>query len=222
MKNVIKVFIDTNIIKFSATKQMRIIPVNKPTRNWYEKITGYQLNTLGYVNPNDRLSNGSEIKIEAELLSTVAELAKSNRIELFEDREMMIESMGLPNTDSSSGRFYNAPIKIAAPPLKYGRVIIGPSYMGTAEELALNFLKGVTAERFKNLQKVTGAYQGNGNFNINQLRDAFLLWSAEHNNADYFLTLDFKLIKMVKRDRKYNIDVVPIRPSELLNIVSSK
>jgi hypothetical protein len=112
---VIKVFIDTNIVKFSATKQLRLIPVNKPTRNWYGKKTGYQFSTVGYVNPNERLQDGSKIKKEAALLPDVADLAKSNRIELLESMEMVVESMGLPNIGSSSGRFYNAPIKKPIP-----------------------------------------------------------------------------------------------------------
>jgi hypothetical protein len=99
-------------------------------------------------------------------------------------------------------------------------VIIGPSYLGSADELALSFLKDIADERFKNFQKVTGAYQGKGRYNLNQLRDAFLLWCAEHNGADYLLTLDFKLINMVKRDKKHNITFAPVLPSELLDIIS--
>ncbi len=215
----IRVFIDTNTIKFSATKQLRIIPINKAIRNWYGKITSRIVSTIGYINPNEKLKNGSELKQEAKLLIDVAELAKNSHIELYEDVEMIVESMGLPNIGSSTGRLYKAPISRAEAPIKYGRMIMGPSYMGSPKEMTLNFLKNINERRFKDLQKITGAYQGGDKYNINQLRDAFLIWSAEHNECDYFLTLDFKLIKMVKRDNKYEVKVNLVRPSELLQAI---
>jgi hypothetical protein len=218
----IKVFIDTNVIKFSATKHLEIIPVNKPTRNWYGKITGYQVATVGYVNPNDNLRYGSEIRKEADLLPRIATLAKNECIELYEDIEMMAESMGLPRMGSASGRLYGAPIKRANPALIYSRTIIGPSYMGSPDELALNFFKQISDRRFKDIQKVTGAYQGPNKYNLNQLIDAFLIWSAEHNKCNYFLTLDFKLIKMIENDKKKIVCIKLVRPSELLNILGIK
>ena len=144
-----RVFIDTNVIKFSATKQLRFIRVNKPTRNWCGKITGFQVATIGYVNPNDKLADESEIKKEAKLLNDVAVLAENGKIELFEDTEMIVERMGLPNIGSASGRFYGAPIKRSNPPIIYSRTIIGSSYIGLPDELALNFFKSVTRARFK-------------------------------------------------------------------------
>jgi hypothetical protein len=217
-----RVFIDTNVIKFSATKQLAIIPVNKPTRNWYGKITGYQVATVGYVNPNDNLRDESEIRKEADLLHHIATLAKREHIELYEDTEMMIESMGLPKIGSASRRFYDAPIKRAKPPLIYSRTFIGPSYIGSPDELALDFFKGITDKRFKEIQKVTGAYQGKDYYNLNQLIDAFLIWSAEHNQCNYFLTLDFTLIKMIKNDTKQRVSIKLVRPSELLQILEIK
>jgi len=211
-----RVFIDTNVIKFSATKQLEIIPANKPTRNWYGKITGHQVATVGYVNPNDKLPDESKIKIEAGLLSDIAILAKNGHIELFEDLEMMVESIGLPRIGSESGRFHGAPIKRANSPFIYGRTIMGPNHMESPNELALKFFKEITHKRFKELQNVTGAYQGKDTYNLNQLIDAFLIWSAEHNQCDYFLTLDFKLIKMVKNDSKKRVNINLVRPSELL------
>ncbi len=217
-----RVFIDTNVIKFSATKQLECIPVNKPTRNWYGKKTGYQVATVGYVNPNNNLRDGSEVKREAQLLPHIADLAKNGRIELYEDTEMQVESMGLPRISSVSGRFHGAPIKLATPPLIYSRIIIGPSYFGSPYELSLDFFKGISDKRFKEIQKVTGAYQGKDHYNLNQLIDAFLIWSAEHNQCDYFLTLDFTLIKIVNHDKKERVCIKLVRPSELLQILGTR
>jgi hypothetical protein len=212
-----KVFIDTNVIKFSATKQRRLLPVNRPTRNWYGKVTGYQLAELGYYNPNEKLNIESEIRQEAELLPEIADIAKLGHIKVLEDIEMMIESMGLPSINCSTGRFYGAPINRADRPIEYSRVIIGPNYMGSPKQLAMNFLKNIDNSRFKEIQKVTGAYQGENKYNHNQLIDAYLLWCAEYNKAKYFLTLDFKLIKMARGNKRIQLAVEPVKPSELLS-----
>jgi predicted nucleic acid-binding protein len=50
---------------------------------------------------------------------------------------------------------------------------------------------------------------------MNQLLDAFHLWSAEAAGCDYFLTLDFKLIKMMNQAPS-STPVRIVRPSELL------
>jgi hypothetical protein len=65
------------------------------------------------------------------------------------------------------------------------------------------------------LQKLTGAYQGPGRLNRNQLLDAFHLWCAEYNHCDYFLTLDFNLSKIAnKQKRRFPTEIV--KPSELI------
>jgi hypothetical protein len=68
---------------------------------------------------------------------------------------------------------------------------------------------------------MTGAYQGGGKWNRNQLLDAFHLWCAEYNKSDYFLTLDFKLIRILGQNRKTRLPVRAVRPSELLAALES-
>ena len=84
---------------------------------------------------------------------------------------------------------------------------------GRAEQL--HFLSSLSNSRFLELQKATGAYQGDKPRNRNQLLDAFHFWCAEHNECDFFLTLDFKLIRVFSLSRTTST-VRLIRPSELL------
>jgi predicted nucleic acid-binding protein len=62
---------------------------------------------------------------------------------------------------------------------------------------------------------MTGAYQGSGKLNRNQLLDAFHIWCAEFNKCDYFLTLDFKLLNVVRKQKRHSL-VEIIKPSELV------
>ena len=122
-----KVFLDTNILKFSATKLERLIPVNRKIRNWRGRIIGVQFYELGYINPNERIQN-PELRREADLLHQVAELAKRGEFELLMHRETMYESWGLPNMNSVTGMFYDAPITDAETPIRYGRALFYPGF----------------------------------------------------------------------------------------------
>ena len=116
--------------------------------------------------------------------------------------------------NSDTGLFFDAPVSEAERPFQYGRVLAG---MGrSAKDWAKLFLTDIDDKRFRELAKVLGAYQGPNKYNLNQLRDAFFIWSAEHNNCEFMLTLDFKLIRMVRIAKKQNIKVKVVKPSELL------
>lgn len=209
----IRVMLETNTLKFAATKLQRLIPVNRPTYNEKGEMTGILLYEDGYINPNERITD-PDLKKQADLLPQIAELAKSGKFELLLDREADYESWGLPHMNSATGLFYDAPVSEAERPLKYGRILVG---MGIpAEEWAKQFLTSIQNKRFRNLAKILGAYQGENKYNLNQLRDAYYVWSAEHNNCEYMLTMDFKLIRMISQDRKHDVRVKVVRPSELL------
>ncbi len=210
---IIKVMLESNTLKFAATKLRRLIPVNRPTYNAKGERTGTLLYDDGYVNPNDKITD-PELKKEADLLPHIAELAKGGNFELLLDREAHYESWGLPNMNSATGLFYEAPVSEAEHPFQYGRVLAGLGRSG--RDWAKLFLTGIDNQRFRDLAKVVGAYQGADKYNLNQLRDAYFIWSAEHNACEFMLTLDFKLIRMVKLAKKQKIKVKVVKPSELL------
>ena len=86
-----------------------------------------------------------------------------------------------------------------------------------SKDAQFQFLSSLKNRRFLELQKITGAYQGEGKLNRNQLLDAFHFWCAEFNSCAFFLTLDFKLIRMLNSARvKHASPTLAVRPSELM------
>jgi len=212
-----KILLDTTVLKFSASGPLSYIPVNRKTRNWYGRVTGFQFYKIGYVDRNQKIQN-PELKREVQLLPKIAELAKSGTIELLMHQETVFESWGVPAMGSPDGPFYGAPISQAESPIKHGhRTLFAPSLGLSPDELTKNFLAGIRDKRFERLAKITGGYQGAGRYNLNQMRDAFYVWCAEHNECDFLLTLDFKLIRMLRNNTRDNLQVALVKPSELLS-----
>jgi hypothetical protein len=86
----------------------------------------------------------------------------------------------------------------------------------TRRERQMEFLARIERERFKQLQRATGAYQGRGaKPNDNQMLDAYHIWYAEAAEADYFLTLDHKLLRSIQRHRSFPPKVTCLSPSGL-------
>jgi hypothetical protein len=212
-----KVYLDSNIYKFSATQLPRAVPrevkINWPGQD--KPVTVYDPVT---VNPNEQIKNNRELKAEAKLLPQVAALAGAGLVIFQISVETQVEISGLPNLDSKTGYFYGADREIVAPPAKYSRILYGG--LENWEEGQYNFLKSLQHERFLQLQRITGAYQGKRKVNRNQLLDAFHLWCAEHNGSDFFLSLDFKLARIIEK-AKSKPTVAVAKPSQLLAAVSS-
>jgi hypothetical protein len=214
-----KVLLDTSALKFSANFKRRIVPVNRKIRNSRGELVGMIPSEIQIVDDHERIA-GDELRKEAQLLRRIAEAAKDKKLRLFIEQESQIEGMGLPKMDRVTGTFYEAPTERAASPFPYTRAVFAARH--DAKNLALDFFKSISDERFKTLQKITGAYQGRDaatgaeRYNLNQLRDAFYIWCAEHNDCDYLLALDFKLVKMVRECRAHRTAVKVVKPSELL------
>lgn len=213
----VKVYLDTTVLKFAATQLPRLQPRNTSI-NWGGKNFSTTVHDFVEVNPNDWISN-VELKSEAELLPRLADMGKLGVIEYAISNETLWESWGLPNMDSKSGKFYGAPIKSVQAPLEYDRILVGGET--SARQRQYDFLCSITDERFFELQKMTGAYQGKRPLNHNQLLDAFHLWSAEHSGCEFFLTLDFKAIKVLELCRNKS-SVRAARPSELIGLLKDR
>lgn len=214
-----KVLLDTSALKFSANFKQRIVPVNREIKNWRGKLIGMIPSEIQIVDDHERIA-GDELKKEAQLLWRVAQAAKKEKVRLLIEQESQIESMGLPKMDRVTGTFYEAPTERAESPFPYARAVFAARH--DAKDLALSFFESINDERFKTLQKITGAYQGRDaatgeeKYNLNQLRDAFYIWCAEYNDCDYLLALDFKLVKMVRNCRAHRTAIKVVKPSELL------
>ena len=208
-----KIYVDTNILKFSATELPRFKPRLQKI-NWGGVEHEVIVHDFVDINPNNNINN-PELKTEADILPELAKLGKKGLVRYVIQMEAELESWGIPNMDSKSGRFYGAPLEQIDAPVIYSRVIAGG--FSHPKDMQYKFLSSLKHKRFIELQKITGAYQGKMKANRNQLLDAFHIWCAEHSGCDYFLTMDFKLIRVVLNNTHSNLSVKLVRPSELLS-----
>jgi len=207
-----KVFLDTNIIKFSATELPRLMP-RKQIVNWGDRVIEATVHDFVEINRNEGIKNNPDLKEETKLLPWLAEIGKLGKLSYVMSHESLLESWGLRNTDSKRGRFYGAPIELVKPPFEYSRIMFGA--FKKAEKLQFDFLTSIKSKRFLELKKATGAYQGKRQPNRNQLLDAFHIWCAECSSCDFLLTLDLKLIRILNSS-PIKSTVRVIRPSELI------
>ena len=212
--NPIRVFIDTNVLKFSVTESQRLVPRIQKL-NWGGRPAEVVVHDEMTINWNDRIMD-PVLKSEVELLPKLAELGRANRLQFLLSVETKVESWCLPKRDSVHGICFGAPIKSVQAPVMYGRVVVG---MGVdLEKEQFRFLASLKAPRFLQLQRMTGAYQGPGRLNRNQLLDACHLWGAEYNQCSYFLTLDFKLARVLRRSANSLLTHV-VKPSDLMTLL---
>lgn len=209
------VFVDTNVFKFTATSLPRYV-ARQQRIQWGPLAIDVTVHDDTVVNPNERIQN-SELKTEADLLFPLAELGKAGTVRYIWTVESLCELWGLPNLDSQTEAFYGAPVAMADAPFYYQRAVGGIGIDSAAERM--RFLLSINSKRFFELQKATGAYQGELPPNKNQMLDAFHMWCAEHNRCDYFLTLDFSLIRVLGRS-PLRTSVRVVKPSELLRELS--
>src|SRR5688572_15777738 len=104
----LRTYIDTNVLKFSATELPRLRP-RKQTLNWGCQVHEVTVHDFVTVNRNDNIKNPA-LKREADLLPALAAHGKANRIHYVINVETEFESWGLRNMDSRTGRFYNTPL----------------------------------------------------------------------------------------------------------------
>jgi len=212
----IKVFLDTCVLKSSIVSLTRFVPRGeRPSLNGKGK--GSPIYRIADICPHDKIKDKGLYK-EIKLLSQIATLAKEQKIELLTQFEAILELWGLPDTFGRRRTYFDeVEIKKVGAPIEYSRVFAFPNI--GPKNSQFNFLESINDERFAELRRATGAYQGENSLNRNQLLDAFHIWCAEYNNCDFYLTLDFKLIKHLNNQKKYTIKTRIVRPSELLSLI---
>jgi predicted nucleic acid-binding protein len=145
-------------------------------------------------------------------LRFIAALAKEQKIRLLIHQEVIFELMGLPRANGGQ-RFYDAPIEEIDGPFQYSRI----AFDHTKHDYQYEFLSKVDHPRFKELQRACGAYQGEHKpLNRNQLLDAFHVLCAESASADYFVTMDGALARVLQDGYEKKTTVNLVAPKELL------
>lgn len=206
-----RVFIDTMILKHARDRLDRLFLSNEKI-NWGGQIFSVPVHSPGTFLPNRKLQEDQYR--ESQLLRPIAELAKQGRVEILLGREVIIESWNLPNMDGGDGHFLGAPVTIVEPPFDYERIVVG------GPESQVDFVKSLKIPRLDQLAVACGAMQGR-TINANQLMDAFHIYCAEAAKADYFLTMERKLIRLIERHRRFPPHVKLALPSQLLTDLAS-
>lgn len=212
-KHVASVFLDTNIIKFSAVKHHVYRP-HKQTVKWgpiVDEVDVYEPHT---VNRLDKIQNDT-LRKDAVLIAMAAYAGVIGKLRFCYHRETEYETRGLRGTNSASGKFFGCPIHdVPDPTGPYSRILSGGSK--GFRECTLDFLSGISDKRYRRICRSVGAYQGKDRpLNLNQALDAFYIWCAECANIDYMMTMDYKLRKIVTQS-KLDTPVRIITPYQIL------
>lgn len=206
------VFLDTSALKFGAERVIRgrVRPV---TRRWGDKTV-----TIGVTQFLEHFPNSyarPELRRELGFLPLMAHLAKIGRIRLVTHIEVLEEFWGLPKTDDPRGVFYGAPIERVDGPFEYSRIMYGGP---GSQDHQLDFLRHVSHPRYKQLQVAVGVNEQSGKYK-NQLLDAFHVLCAEAAKAEYFLTLDQKLIRHVEQHKRWPPNTRVLSPRTLVRLL---
>lgn len=219
IKPVSSVFVDTNILKFSAVKK-HIYRRDKVTVNWGGTDLQANIYEPHTVNDLHKIKNDVQ-KRDALILCMLAYAGISELLKFYIHREVDLESWGLPGMASPSGRFFGCPLHEAPDPASPQSRIIAGGDKGFKQH-SLDFLSSIKHPRFEELTKMTGAYQGRSRpLNINQALDAYHIWCAESAKINYFLTMDYKLIRVVTLS-KIETSVKIVTPDHLLRLAIPK
>ena len=211
------VFLDTSTIKHAATTFRSVEIIFGQTRPWHLHSGSFRFTPITH---HKAPAKGERLKRDIELLPELANAITTKGVDLITDDEVFYELFSQKRIGFRRDFFYGMPIKMGRPPIEYSRPLVHSRTLGNRQtnNSQINFLLSIDHPRFLAIQKATGAYQGNS-IAQNELKDAFFLWCAEHNGADYFLTLDYDLARCVERCKTVKIRPKVVSPSELLGIL---
>jgi predicted nucleic acid-binding protein len=209
----ISVYLDTNILKFFSNNSVLTFEEKSSNLKWGDKVIENKIYELTNKNKNIEKSNDKKLLNDIKEIENIFD---NKFLEFYMNLETKIESMRILNIVNN----LNIKINDAKPPIVYSRILF--SYKEENKKLQTDFLKNIDNQRFLDIQKVVGAYQGKREINENQLLDAWHLWCAEYNKCDYFLTMDYKLKRIIDNSRNFFIDVKVITPQKLLDNLNNK
>lgn len=210
-----KIFVDSNIVRHSATAY-RTMDIT-----FGGGSPGMPLIRYGNVETIiKKESLDTDLRSEIKILEKLSLKIKEAGAILIMDRNTLSEV-------SESGKFrseyfFSSKIVISEPPPEpyYPIFIQDRMNQGPTKNQFLNFLITIKHPRFLELAKYSGAI-GAKRKRFRQLADAYWLWCAETNNANYFLTLDSKLINGLSTAKRLMYDPILIKPSRLLDVLKN-
>lgn len=211
----LKAFLDTTVLRLGINDERIWVPVGKEIELKGQKIV-IDSSLLASKNPNLRfLSQGNyEAFHDSLLLGMMARLAKKKQMEFYTHHEARWELFSLPIKIGRSV-FDDVEIKSVADPFPY-------SYskgLSDGSERQYKFLSEIKDQRFLEIQRAVGAYQGPRNpRQRNQLLDAFHILCAERSGLEFFVTMDCKLIKLWSHRNQSKSTIRVVSPSGFLGV----
>ncbi|ATG88685.1 hypothetical protein [Methylomonas koyamae] len=211
-----KVFLDSNIIQHAATTY-RTMDIH-----FGGAKSGEPLVRTGPVTTiTKKPANSKNLRDEIECLPELSIKLKEIGATLITDFENIYSEV------RKAGRFrkeyfFGSDVSYAEPPPEFNTIFGMPSWLnpGHTDKHFHNFLHNLKNSRFLELAKYAGALQGKEP-NYNQLADAYFLWCAEVNRADYFLTLDSRLERSINQAKSLVFEPRVISASKLLSEIKN-
>lgn len=165
------------------------------------------------LSPLEALNTPNHQKTYQEALacSYIEDLARKGIVTLVWGLETHLETV-LKSPFSEPNPSIISLIQGAEAPIHYTRPL--------SPDSRLAFLRGISNRLFDKWKQALGVVTDSTR-ETNQLMDAWHLWTAEHNNCDYFITADQKMIKSNK-SRKITTEMAIVSPTEFIEALNLK
>jgi len=208
-----RIFVDTCIVRHAATRY-RTQTIRFGQRHAGDDLISRDPIQIRTKDPH----KNSRLRSEISKLRELSYRLKIANATLLMDQETLAEVRKAGSFVSDY--FYRSQITVSEPPIAYTRVLGMPRLLnpGPTDNHFHNFLSRLDHPRFLHIARYAGGLQGDRK-NHGQLADAYFLWCAEHNNADYFLTTDSTLKRCIESSSRAALKTSIVLPSELLNLM---
>lgn len=196
-----KIFVDSCVVKCAADTRLEFIP-KKQKLNWGGTEQTVLIHNPVLVNDNVKQfykDNNRKRFIDSICTRFMAAFEKKSIIELCWHTETIWEHAGLQRTLNENGKFHGAELKHVDNPFLYSRIIACGNEINRIDH-QFEFYKSIKNNRYDELKRVTNVHaQVKENRIKNQMADAFHILCAEKSGCDHFVTIDYNLVKSVRR-----------------------
>ena len=211
----IYIYVDANILQNSDVGRISWLP-----EEWSVNWGGNTIKGTSYhryeVSDKRITIRDRQLLKESLAIQLLARFDQLPTVHFLQQYETQLETKYMPGT---SLPLFGARVLSAGNPIPYARALSGHLASSQSE-----FMERIDHARFRYFQKLVGVQKGMGEKRRGaQLLDAWHLWCAEQNQCAYFLTMDFKLVRMlqnavnVKPSSQPPTPVRAVKPSELLD-----
>ncbi len=234
-ENSIPIFIDNCVVSLGETMQS----IFKKEKVIIDEKS-FTLQILGYERKPSFSSNQQWKLHQINCLPKIGKIARENKIKLFTYNELMHEAWKRPNSFPSNAlgnifsdvKFEHVDAAVARSfffqteiseyisneqMIKFCKWILNPNTEKLAERIKNN--TRYPAFLIQNLRNIQRFRELCHSLSERQYIDAFHLWTAEVNNAKYFLTTDKKFIRVMTQTKNIELPCKPTSPSRLLEIL---